>query len=32
MTSRIVQQCRGVVVDVDDDWKVVAYPYMYAPS
>jgi len=29
MTSRIVQECRGVIVDVDDDYKVVAYPYRY---
>lgn len=32
MTSRIVQECRGVIVDVDDDWRVVAYPYRYCST
>jgi len=23
----VVQECRGIVLDMDDDWAVVAYPY-----
>ena len=27
MASSIVQNCRGIILDQDDDWKIVAWPF-----
>lgn len=27
MESEIVRQCRGIILDEDNDWKIVSYPY-----
>lgn len=27
MKEKVVQQCRGIILDTEDDWKVVSYPY-----
>lgn len=27
MGNKLVQQCRGLILDQDNDWQVVAYPY-----
>jgi hypothetical protein len=27
MRDPLVQECRGIILDRDDDWKIVAYPY-----
>lgn len=27
MNNRLVQLCRGIILDQDDDWKVISFPY-----
>jgi hypothetical protein len=27
MGSQLVQECRGIILDSDDNWKVIAYPF-----
>jgi len=27
MKEKVVQQCRGVILDTADDWKIISYPY-----